>query len=410
MPAPYGVTDTGFSRKLLPDILSDIEDRHRATFGAGVDVAIATELGQLDGTIASGYAELWELGEMAYNSNDPEKADGFAQVTIASLTGTVPQAATPSTALVSVNLNAGITLPAGTLIAEAGRPDIQFQLLVSATNPGGTSADITIDTDGNPLTATCTQTGPIVAPAGTLSVRVTIIAGWNSVTNAADAAVGRDVETPIELRQRREDELALRGGSTSRALKADLLDFENSPDLVGIRTVNILNNRGDAVDANGVPGHSFEVLIDDGDAPTVANGAIAQVIFDSGPDGINTAGSVVGNATDENGDEQAIRFSRVVQRQVYIVLSIQKSALYQTGSVGDGLVKAAILNYATGIAGGDEVVALAVRAAVLTVPGVIDVPNYNQGFSPGPVTGFNLSPGIRERATFNSANISISYL
>lgn len=402
----FGVTDAGFVLKRQPDIIKDIQDRHRASFGTGIDVAIATELGQIDGDVSSELAELWELAQIAYNAYDPSKADNAALVAISALTGTIKEGDAPSTAPITVNLNAGITLPAGTLCSVIGRPDILFQLLVSATNAGGSAADISTGTDSKPLVATCTQAGPIVVVAGTLTVRATIIGGWNNVTNTADATPGRFADTNIQLRQRREDELALRGGSTARAIKADMLDTEHHPELIGIRSCAVLTNRTDDIDTDGLLPHSFEVLIDDGDSPTVANDAIAQSIFDSGPDGINTNGSATGTAVDENGDSQIMRFSRVTLRPVYFAYTLQKGAAYPVD--GDAQVKAAVLQLGTTIGAGQEIVALAFKAVALSVAGVIDVTAFALDFAPSPTATANLSPSRRERATFDSAHISIA--
>lgn len=402
----YGVTDTGFVKKPLSAILQDIQDRHRASFGAGIDVAIARELGQVDGNVASEMAEVWEILEIVDHSYDPEAAEGVQLENLASLTGTIKQAARASTALISVNLNAGITLVAGTLIAFLGRPDIQFTLDAQVVNSGGSAADVAIDVDGKPLRATCTQTGAIVAPAGALTVKVSVVSGWNSVTNTADAVPGRDADTEIQLRQARENELALRGGSTAKAMKADLLDVKNHPELTGIRSVDVLSNRTDAIDANGLPPHSFEIVIDDGDTPSVDDDAIAQAIFDTGPEGINTAGATSAVAVDEDGDAQPISFSRAVLRPVYATYTLSVTDKYPAG--GADLVKAAVLNLALSVQTGQAVIALAFRAVALTVPGVYDVTDFKIGFSPSPALANNLAPGVRERATFNSVNIVVS--
>lgn len=396
----FGVTDLGFNRKTLNDILASVQQHHRDTFGAGIDVAIAAELGQLDGNFASELAEVWELAELVYHAFDPEAATDYALEALASLTGTVKRqaSATKSTAQ-TFNLNAGVTIPAGSLVAVDGRPDITFSVDAPVTNPGGSPADI-------PGTLTCTQTGPIQVLAGALTQIVTSVTGWNSTTNTEDCVTGRNADTNIELRQRREDELALRGGSTVRAIRADLLDFKNHPELVGINQVQVLENKGNSIDANGLPAHSIEVVVDDGTVPSVADADIAQVIWSAGAaGGINTFGSVLYYVFDDNGDPQPVYFSRFTLRPVYITLSLTKDNNYPID--GDAQVKAALVAKGVTLTGGAEVVALAFRSAALSVPGVIDVPTYFQGFAPSPVSSANLFPAKRERAVVSSLNIVI---
>jgi hypothetical protein len=281
-----------------------------------------------------------------------------------------------------------------------GRPDIVFIVDANVTNPGGAPANIL-------GTMTCTQTGPITVIAGALNQIDTGISGWTATTNLADCVVGRDTDTPIQLRQRREDELALRGGSTVKAIRADLLDFANHPELAGINEVQVLNNTEDSIDTNGVPAHSIEVVIDDGTVPAVADADVAQVLWESGAaGGIRTSGAFTVNVTDDNGDLQLIKFSRFTLRPVYIVLSLTRGVNYPAD--GDAQVKAALIALGTGLNGGEEVVALAFRSACLSVAGVIDVPAYAQGFAPAPVTALNLFPAPRERATVSSLNITIT--
>src|SRR5262249_36114068 len=71
------------------------------------------------------------------------------------------------------------------------------------------------------------DTGPLPAPAGTLTVIDTPVAGLSSVTNAADAILGRNQETDSELRIRREEELRAAGKGTVDAIRALLLEVLN---------------------------------------------------------------------------------------------------------------------------------------------------------------------------------------
>ncbi len=395
----FGITPSGFNRKLLANILQDTQDRHRASFGAGIDVAIATELGQLDGNYASGLAEAWELLGQSYNAFNPEDAAGFTLDVLASLTGTTRDAAQPTkfTALsgLTVTLNAGTTLPAGSLFALPGRPDLQFSIDAAVTNSGGSPASL-------PATATCTQTGPIAASSGTYVI-ATAVSGWTAVQASSAAVTGRDVANDIELRQKRANELALRGGSTVDAIKADLLDTNAHPELAGIRSVSVLENTTDVPDANGVPGHSFEVLIDDGDTPSVANNAIAQAIWDSRPAGIPSSGSSSGTAIDKTGTAQTVKFSRVTLRPIYISATLTRGPSY----VGDAAVKAALVQAGSTLLMGQPVVALALQAVPLA-QGATDVPTYAQGFAPSPTLDVNLTVGVRERATFDASRIVLT--
>jgi hypothetical protein len=73
----FGVQPTGFVRKPLSVILSEIEALNRTEFGAGVIQDAETPLGQLNGIFAEAATKLWELAEDVYQSYDPDQAEGF---------------------------------------------------------------------------------------------------------------------------------------------------------------------------------------------------------------------------------------------------------------------------------------------------------------------------------------------
>lgn len=389
----FGVSSTGFSRKTLADILDSIRTAQHAApaLGASFDNDDDSGFGQINGTIASSIAECWELLEAAYHGADPDQAEDYLLVLLAALTGTIKRGATFGTVTLTVSLDAGTTLPAGQLVAVDGRPDIVVE----------TDTDVDGTAGGNfTVTATFQESGAIPAFAGTLTEIVTPVTGWTAVTNANDAVKGRDADTNVTLRQRREDELALRGGSTVRAIKADVTT------VAGVNSVSVLENPSDSYDVNGLPPHSFETLIDDGDTPTALDDAVAQAIWDSKPAGIQTFGGTSGNATDENGDTQAMRFSRVTLVPIYQDITVTTTEDYPLD--GDDQVKQALIDAGVGYGIGDDVIALAQRASALKVAGVVDVPTFKLGFAPAPSGTTNLTITVRQRATFDTANVTVT--
>lgn len=74
----FGVQPSGFSRKPLAQILSDLEAElaHPSRFGPGVIQTPESPLGQINGALAEAIASVWELAESAYASIDPDQAQG----------------------------------------------------------------------------------------------------------------------------------------------------------------------------------------------------------------------------------------------------------------------------------------------------------------------------------------------
>jgi hypothetical protein len=396
-----GVTPEGFVKKTLEEILQDVGDRQRAVFGAAFDTSESTAMGQLNGTWASAFAEAWEVLQECFHASDPDAATHYALTVLAGLTGTARRPAAGSISRRQrLSLNAGVTVPDGALISHAGRPDILFAVQGPVTNSGGSPALIE-------CVAVCTQTGPISALAGNLTDIVNPVAGWTATTNLSDAVLGRNIDSDIVLRQRREAQLALRGGSTLAAIRADLLNVEAVPELATMRGVLVLENTTDAV-VDTMPPHSIEALIDDGDVPSIDDDIIAQIIWDSKAAGIQTFGVTTATATDATGDPQPVKFTRVTLRPVYIDITVAVSSDFPVN--GSTLVKEQIVLEGADYTVAELVIALQLRAAALNVAGVLDVPVFELGFAPAPSGTTNLAPGTRARATFNSVNIAVTVI
>lgn len=85
MSTPYGVHPTGFVRKPLSVILSEIETDMVEVFGEKVVQTSESPLGQINGIVAETVARLWELGEDIYQSIDPDQAEGTRLDSLAKL-------------------------------------------------------------------------------------------------------------------------------------------------------------------------------------------------------------------------------------------------------------------------------------------------------------------------------------
>lgn len=81
----YGVQPTGFVRKPLSTILSDIETAMITEFGPDVIQTAQSPLGQLNGLLADLINELWERAEDLYQSYDPDQAEGLRLDTLAKI-------------------------------------------------------------------------------------------------------------------------------------------------------------------------------------------------------------------------------------------------------------------------------------------------------------------------------------
>lgn len=106
--------------------------------------------------------------------------------------------------------------------------------------------------------------GAIAAPAGSLAIISTPVAGWDSITNFEAGVTGRLLETDEELRLRRLQSLRLGGAGTVEAIRARILQ-----EVVGVTSVLIFENvtmtqtpLSVTFSNDFVAGNSAEVILD----------------------------------------------------------------------------------------------------------------------------------------------------
>lgn len=295
----FGLTPTGFEAETLLDALTGIETDQHATVSAGLDTSPNSPDGQRNAVSARQIALLWELVQALYDSRDPDRAEDDDLVSICKLTGTVPQGSTFGTVVERCTLTAGEILIADTHFvnvqgrSELWTPDVDF------TAPGDGIFDVLFR---------CTAPGPVPAFASTLTVRNVAPAGWTAATNLLDARQGQPADNNETLRARRLRDLAKVGSATARAVVSDMLALQDSTGALLIQSCTVLENDTDRTDANGVPGHSLEVVVSD--TPAVDDSVIATAIKSTAAGGIGTSGSVLSAYVDEHGTSHPVLFSR----------------------------------------------------------------------------------------------------
>ena len=150
---------------------------------------------------------------------------------------------------------AGTTIPINSLVSTSDTGD-QFS----------TEIEIILDGGGNGVVfASSVSTGPIQALAGTITSIDTPITGWDTCTNLADADIGTDEETDVELRARREQSVARDAQAIIDAI------FAAVANIPGVTQTVVLENDTNSVDGNGLPPHSFQVIVVGGTDEAIAD-------------------------------------------------------------------------------------------------------------------------------------------
>lgn len=387
----FGVTPTGFVKKTLPVIKAEMESDERSTIDEALNLASTSVFGQINGIFADKLREMWDVAEAVYRSLQPDSAEGDAQDAICALNNVRRLPPTFSTVTcVCVGVPA-TPLPAGRVIS-IGANGARFSTL----------SDATISTDGT-VEVDCESelSGPVQAPAGTLTTIVTPVSGWVSVTNALDAAPGTDIETDSAMRARRLIALTSTGDTTDAILAVVKA-------VSGVTNALIFENTDMVADASGVPAKSFETIVEGGSGPD-----IAQAIFSKKPAGVQAYGSFTLDIADSQGTNHTIGYSRPDEINIYVELMVSvKLAQFGSGNSDAGilLVQEAIVALGDSLSIGQLVVALKVEAAALNVVGVVDVTNFLIGVTDPPVLNSNIPITNRQLAVFDTSRIVVTVI
>jgi uncharacterized phage protein gp47/JayE len=390
-----GITANGFEAKRQDEIKTDLEDAFRAEISPTINVASASVAGQLIGIFSSAFAKIWELAQATYSAQILDGAEGFNLDNLTALLGVDRIAASPSTVVLTLNLNDSVTVPAGSKVQVDGDESITFETDDPVTNSSGVPANFAVS-------ATATVDGPLRANAGTVTVIIDTVSGWNSATNANDAAPGAFTESDADFLERYKAQIFQIGGATYGAIRSRVLA------ITGIQQATIFANETDATDANGLPPHSIECVVYDGPTPTVDDDVIAQTIFDAKAAGIGTYGLDTGTAVDDAGDSHAVLFSRTDVLDVYLEIdvTVDPGAFAATGddAIAEAVATFGDVNYKTG----GNVFLSRLNAPIFSVAGVRDVTEIRVGLAPSPTQTTNLVVGNRELADLDTARILVT--
>lgn len=387
----FGITDSGFVTKRLADIQTEIEDALKSELGAGINLTPQSPLGQMVGIMSERFALLWELMEETYDSQYPETSFGTSLDNNVSIVGVTRLPATYSTVTVRVFGSNGTAVPLGFIVSVSGNPNARFESTAADTIGVSGYVDIPFQAE---------DTGPVEAPASSLTVIETPVAGVDSTNNTLDADVGRDIETDQELKTRRQQRLQRAGTSTVEGIRNNIAQVEN------VESVTVVENVEIIPDGEGRPGKSFESIVLGGDEDD-----IAEAIWDAKPAGIETFGTITKSVTDSQGLSHSIKFSRPSEIDIWMIVNItpntdpNEGALYPAN--GDDLVEEVVLEYGAAFQLGQDVVTSRFYTPINTVPGVVGI-EVLVGFSSPPTSSANLSIGPGELAKFDSTRVTVN--
>jgi uncharacterized phage protein gp47/JayE len=286
-------------------------------------------------------------------------ATGVQLDDLCALVGVTRDPATQSQATVTLGGVAGTFIGAGSLVEGGGADDAaRWATSADATIGGGGTVDIVV---------VAVEAGATAASIGVIDALVTSVAGWETVTNAAAATPGTDLESDAALRQKRARSLSGGGQRTLAALRADLLalDFLSAVVVVDNVTAAAVTTSGISLDP-----HSFATVVYPGGLTNAQEKEIAAIVYANEPAGIKSMGAESGTVTDGAGVAQTVRWAYATTTAVDVDVELTLAAGYLLGDM-TAPVTAAVEAYFDGLSVGDDVRILGVLVAVAGVEGVV---------------------------------------
>jgi uncharacterized phage protein gp47/JayE len=484
----YGLTPEGFVGKPATQSKADFDASFKGVYGASVgseadgSIPAATSIGQEVEILTDAQSSDWEMLGAVVTAFDVDQAVTPQLQQLCALTGTVQEGAQNSSVIETCSGIAGTVLPVGRVVTvqTTGTRFLSQApatlALITATWSALTAYDLNdliihdssvwqvivagTSSAGSPPTGTGTQvdgtvtwqrvgastlgvalvdyaaeqTGALSAAAGQLTAIATPVPGWTGAYNFLAATLGRAIETEPALRARRKLELQGQGGGPADAIRAKILRT-----LPSVTACIVFVNKGDVVDADGVPAHGVEVLIQAPTTSPTTDAELALAVWRAVGAGIDTGGTTTEVITDASGNSQTVKFSRPVEVPIYSALTVfylasawpggaaavraaTKSALgtlfagYQIGDdVRSAVLGAAVLDGPQEVnAAGDAVIPA--TAGSQAAPGLLGVANGAGtdgtlpyiGTAPAPVTSTKVTITLRQLPTLDPANVTVT--
>lgn len=184
----FDVDETGVVVPDLPQAIIDMLVRFAEAFGTDLATDPQTPQAQLAGIAGLTATEIGEAIQSAVNGVSPFTGQGAQLDTLGTMPVIERRLATRSEVDATLTGVAGTNVPAGSRARSTAGDEFE------------TVADVVLAAGGVTAAMRAVNTGPVATDAGTLTEIVTLIAGWESITNPTAGSVGRAAETDAEYR------------------------------------------------------------------------------------------------------------------------------------------------------------------------------------------------------------------
>lgn len=259
--------------------------------------------------------------------------------------------------------------------------------------------NLDIQTIGSPFNFACDKAGAIKPSIGKVTQIPLAYPGWSSVSNNVPAAVGRDAETDIALRQRWSSSVFARSMAMVDSIAAAVYQNVN-----GVTVCQVRENDTDYTDETGLPPHSIECVVAGG-----ARAEIAKQIWLKKAPGITTYGSVSADVTDSQGIIHTMHFNRPIEVKVWLKAVIAENPEESLPSSAPVEIQTALAAKGATQKIGEDVILQKYFAAIFSATKGIGYINLtaSTGDTAGTYSSDNIEISARQVAVFDESRITV---
>lgn len=359
--------DTATVRQSLVEAWQEVFSDENATINTEAESPAGQIIDSQAVLVTAKDSELVEL----MNQFDPRKADGIFQEALAAIYFLTRKTAQPTVVECVCTGLQGTTIPAGSMIQN----DDGYKLtsVGAVTIPAGGSINVEFQT---------VDVGAIPIPANSCNKIITVIAGWDTVSNANAGVVGQLKESRTALETRRALSVAKNSHGSRLSLQGSIASID------GVLDCLVLENNKDTPDTKqgiSLVAHSVAICVYGG-----ADNDIAEMIYNKLDAGCGTNGSTTVTYTSEDGVPNSYQIVRPTPTNLYVEVTINETTT--TPATIEDDIKNAIVDDFNGLdvnsgnlrrGCGQTIYASSFSVALIKTAGVSDLVSIEIGRSAG---------------------------
>lgn len=321
----FSVNQSGLITVDSSSIAESFENAYKEALGSNLNTETGTFQGQMIQTDTAMLSYAQNQCALIANAFSVYSATGKALDVVAAFWGYYRKEAVATVVNCTLSGTANLVIPAGSLVSDG---TYQYVLLDTVTIGSGGTVSAQFQ---------CTTAGPIVCQSGTVTTIVSVLSGWDTVTNPAAGIVGYDKETDNAFRARiTANWFNIRGRG---ALGAIIDNMAQLPGVISVLGRENPSNTDLVIDDITLPEHSVYVCVAGG-----SNADIAQMMYNQKTIGANSVGNtevVWYDAT--TGLTNRYHIQRPTE--VALAIKVNYASNYFTPANIEALIQNAIMSY-----------------------------------------------------------------